>query len=167
MKIGQAARDEGLLWARICKGKKRGYSVCEDGTVMSTALKNYSEKALKPYLKRGKATVKVNNGERAVKNLVAKYFVDGYRPGDYVETVDGNPWNCAAKNLRLYTQREHGQRTGHRSRAKRIIANGIEYRSIRECAKALHVSYQTLLDYLNGGVKHSVLQGITVERVEA
>jgi len=151
--------------SRICKGKRFSYSICEDGTVIKTSRKHFIESKVTPYLKSGMAAVKINGKEYTLKNLVARHFIPGHRKGDYVEVIDGNPFNCKRENLRSYSKQEHGQRTGHRSRSHKVIVNGVEYRSIRACAKALHCSYQTVLDYLSGGIKHSVLHGVTIEKV--
>lgn len=151
-------------YARVCTGKVFYYSVCENGTVIKTSRKLYKESKVKPYLKRGHAVVKINGKEHTLKNLVASKFIESYRKGDYVEVIDGDPFNCHVRNLRLYSQAEHGRRTGYRSSSQPVIVNGVEYRSIRECAKALHVSYQTVLDYLSGDIKHSVLQGVVITR---
>jgi len=97
-----------------------------------------------------------------LKNLVAKHFVKGYRVGDFVECIDGNPFNCKVANLRIYTHSEHGKRTGWQSRSQAVVVGDVEYRSVREAAKALHVSYQTLLDYMGGKVKHSVIRDIPI-----
>jgi hypothetical protein len=77
--------------------------------------------------------------------------------------IDGNPLNCSADNLIIISKSEHGKRTGHLSRSQKIIANGVEYMSVRACAKALFVSYQTLLDYINGKYSHSVLDGMDIK----
>ena len=152
-----------LNYSRVCIGRMFIYQVCEDGTVIKTSRKMHIESKVTPYLKRGKATVKINGKEHTVKNLVAAHFLDGYTKGAYVEVVGADPFDCAVWNLRLYTKKEHGHRTGgNNRRSQRVIANGIEYRSIRQCAKALNASYQTVLDYLNGRAKHSVLRGISI-----
>ena len=155
-----------MLHSRICEGKRFYYSVREDGAVFKTSKVRYIESRAAVYIKRGKATVKINQKEYTLKNLVARHFVPEYCDGDYVEVIDGDPLNCSADNLRLYTQAEHGRRTGHRSRSRKVIANGVKYRSVREAAKALYASYQTVLDYMNGRAKHSVLQGIIIEEGE-
>jgi len=156
---------DGYSHSRICVGKMHIYSVCEDNTVIKTSCKRFAESRVRPHLKRGQAVVKINGSEYTLKNLVARHFVPGYKPGDYVEVKNGNPFDCRARNLRLYTKSEHGRRTGYRSSSQKIIVKGAEYRSIREAAKALHVSYQTILDYLGGNVKHSVLNGMDIKIV--
>ena len=158
---------DALHCSRICEGKRYSYSVREDGVVFKTSRIRFIENRAAVYLKQGKATVKINQKEYTLKNLVAEHFIESWHPGAYVEIINGDPFNCAAVNLRLYTQSEHGRRTGYRSRSQKVIADGVEYRSIRECAKALHCSYQTLLDYMGGNVKHSVIQGVNIIKEES
>lgn len=155
-----------LIYSRICSGKRYFYSVCENGKVIKCSRIHYVESAVKPYLKRGHATVKINQREYTLKNLVAKHFIECYCAGDYVEVLSDDPFDCAVWNLRLYTQSEHGRRTAPRVKSQGVVANGIEYESIRKCAAALHCSYQTVLDYLSGNVKHSVLRGIAITKME-
>ena len=156
--------NDGLNFARVAIGEVYAYKLREDGVVIKTSKKRFMQSRVKPYLKRGHATVKIAGKEVTLKNLVAKHFVNGYREGACVETLDGNPYNCATGNLRLRTRSEHGKRSGFKSRAQKVVANGIEYRSIRQAAKGLHVSYQTLLDYMAGKTKRSVLRGTEIER---
>lgn len=159
-KLMQYKKDE-LNYSRICKGKIYSYSVCEDGTIIKTSLKRYKESNVKPYLKDGKATVKINGKEYILKHLVAKHFKKRH-DDDNVINIDGNPFNCSVDNLKVISKRDLGFQTGYMSRSREVIANGIKYRSVRECAKALFVSYQTLFDYLSGKVRHSVLQGLDI-----
>ena len=159
MKIDRDA----LNCSRICEGKMFYYSVREDGAVIKTSKIRFKESRARPYIRRGMAAVKINNRDYTLKNLVAEHFIEEYKKGDYVEAADGDPFNCAVGNLRIYTQKEHGERTGFRSRSHKIIADGVEYRSVRECARALFVSYQTVLDFLGGKSKKSVLQGVEIE----
>ena len=154
--------DDALSCARIAEGKMYLYKAREDGTVMRTSKKRFVQSRVKPYLKRGMAAVKVNGRELVLKNLIARHFVEGWQEGAYVETADGDPLNCAASNLRLYTRSEHGRRTGGMNgRAVGVVVNGIRHRSIRRAALSLHVSYQTLLDHMAG--KRTVLRGVEVK----
>ena len=161
------SKTDALLYSRICEGKRFYYSIREDGVVIKTSKVRYIESQATPYSKRGKATVKVNQCEYTLKNLVALHFIKGYKTGTPVEVIDGNPFNCSVENLRVYTYQEHGRRTGHLSRSRKVTANGVEYRSVRACARALHASYQTVLDYMSGSVNHSVLRGINISREES
>ena len=59
-------------------------------------------------------------------------------------------------------KREVARITGPMSRSQAVVVQDKgrkpkEYSSIRKAAKALYVSYQTLLDYLTGKYKSSVL----------
>lgn len=93
-----------LIHSRICEGERFYYSVREDGVVFKTSKVRYIESRAAVYIVRGMATVKINQKEYTLKNLVAKHFIPEYRAGDYVEAIDGDPLNCSADNLRLYTQ---------------------------------------------------------------
>ena len=153
-------------WERCASGKIFDYYVGNDGSVFRRAKGNGSEQSVAVFLIRGHATVKLNGRERKVKNLVARHHMRGYRYGSYVECIDGDPLNCSVENLRIYTKSEHGKRTGHLSSSTPISVDGIAYRSIREAAKELYVSYQTLLDYMGGSVKNSILAGKDVRLIK-
>ena len=49
--------------------------------------------------------------------------------------------------------------------AKPVLANGVRYPSLEEAADALYVSKNTLLNYIEGKVKKSVLEGMRIEYV--
>jgi len=155
---------DGLFWSRInTKCKKYIYSVREDGKVLQCSKEDYSEKYVTVFLKKGHATVKIDKRECRLKNLVAEHFLQGWRSGLPVECIDGNPFHCDVKNLRVYSKKEHGVNTGWKSRSQAVIINGVKYRSIREGAKAIYTSYQTISDYLSGNVKHSCLDGYDIQ----
>jgi len=148
------------------KGNRKTYQVCDAGFVLSTSASTYKQKRLKPYLKRGRATVNIAGSDTSLKNLVAKHFLKGYKPGIIVECINGNPMDCSVKNLRLCTYHEHGKRTGHLCGSHQVIVNGVKYRSIRTAAKALHVSYQALRDYINGKIKRrSVIDDLLKSKI--
>ena len=148
------------LFERVETGKLFDYYIGDKGTVFKRSIKLKRESPVGVYVRRGHAECKIGGKEYRLKNLVAKHHIRGYRKGDYVECKDGNPLNFSAYNLRIYTQSEHGKRTGHLSgRAKPVTVNGKQHKSIRQAAKAHYVSYQTLSDYIGGKVKYSVMQG--------
>lgn len=80
----------------------------------------------------------------------------------HVQCIDGDETNCDIRNLRLISKRQAGQLSGPLSRSKAVIVSAFgrdkRYRSVREAAKALYCSYQTLLDYLSKKVKNSALK---------
>jgi len=153
-----------IIYARLPIYSERFiYSVGCDGSVIRTSKKLYRETKVARYTKHGKATVKLSNREYHVKKLVAQAFLPHYQRDMSITHKDGNPLNCRSDNLVLFDKYTLGRVTGGDSRRKAVIYNGDEFYSVRECAKALNCSYQTLSDYLNGKVKHSVLQGVDVK----
>lgn len=113
------------------------------------------------YLKDGVMVIKINGKQKNVKTIIASKFMRDYKPGMCIGVKDKNESNLNVENLYLYSYKMHGKLTGYKSRSKKIIVSeaGVSkvYRSVRSCAKALGASYQTLLDYLAGKVKNSVL----------
>lgn len=158
--------NDSTIFRPIIEGKIFVYKIGDDGTVIKCSKKLYRESKSTPYAKRGKMAVKINRKEYILKHLVAKAFIDGYKKGLSVTHKDGNFKNCAVDNLVVFTKEELGKLTGGDSKRKPVIANGNEYYSVRDCAKSLNCSYQTLLDYLSGKVKNSVLSGVDVKYAE-
>lgn len=83
--------------------------------------------------------------------------------GDIILPIDGDETNLTIENLKKITKREMSANTGWMSRNNPVVVIDykkapVEYRSVRAAAKALYVSYQTLLDYLSGKYKSSVLK---------
>ena len=136
------------------QGKIYFYSVSEQGEVIKINQNTFEETKIKPLLKYGCATVSANNKKYTLKHLVASKFLKNYRKGNFVDVIDGNPFNCHIENLRV------------RKRGLQVQVNGVEYDSLLECAEALHCDYRTLSDYLNKKVKNSVLDGIEIQLVE-
>jgi len=118
---------------------------------------------LKGHVKEGDLVIKIGSDKALLaKHLIAKHFYRKYYPGVCIELIDGNPRNISIENMRFYSMRLHGKHTGHLSKSRAVVIKDfkkdpIRYRSVREAAKALYCSYQTLLDYLNGSVRKSVL----------
>ena len=147
---------------KIDSGKIYDYFACSDGYVLKVTKKTYNESRVCAYYRRGDLSVKINQKEQKLKHIIARAFIPKYKPGMCVTFKDGNRYNCAATNLLVYNKRELGEKTGHMSRARDIkimFPDGEikHYRSIRQAAKDLYVSYQTLADYIKGSTKSSVL----------
>ena len=147
------------------RGKVYDYCVYENGKVTRTAKRSLKEIHVAVYLNKGRATIKAGQKEFALKHIVAQCFIKKYKKGLCVICCDGNELNCAVKNLLVCDKRFLGKRTGYLGRAKKIEINGVQYRSVREGAKALFCSHQTLLDYINRKNKNSVLKGVKVRYV--
>lgn len=119
---------------------------------------------LNPNVKRGKLRLCIHSiGNPYLKHAVW-FAVTGHWPtrNENVIPIDGNELNCNIQNLKLIEKREVARITGPMSRSQAVVVQDKgrkpkEYSSIRKAAKALYVSYQTLLDYLTGKYKSSVL----------
>jgi hypothetical protein len=156
--------DLAIEWRRLpFENKNFVYQINRDGKIIKTSKKMFRESRVKPYNKCGKLAVKIAGKEYHVKHLVAMAYISDYRKGDSVVLKDGNYKNCKLGNLIIFTKSELGKITGGDSRRKPVMANGVEYYSVRDCAKSLNCSYQTLSDYLSGKVKNSVLAGNAIK----
>lgn len=149
----------------ISESKYNLWYINSMGYVVRLSKKDNSKRVLKPFFKKRNICVKVSGKTTYIKTLVAKYFCHEYKPGICIGFKDNDPTNCNIENLYFYSYEENGRLTGHMSKAQPLIIEfqkgnkkeRIEFRSIREAAKHLYCSYQTLLDYLKGKYKTSVL----------
>lgn len=118
---------------------------------------------LKPYLKGGRLQVKYNGIEKRLANLLVESFSTKFHNMKHkyvVEFKDGDPLNVSMENIRVYSYSLHGKRTGYKNskskpvRVRKKYSRTYEdYPSVRSAAKELHVSFQTLFDYLNPSKK--------------
>lgn len=137
--------------------------------VVGVVYKNGKEKLLKGTLHHNKdLIVKIGYKQFKMKNLVAREIFEDYIEGEHsVVLIDGNPRNCDCYNMRIYTKQELGELTGILAKRKQqTTVNGVVYPSVRQAAKDLYVSYQTVLDYVNKKSKKSILenQKIKIEK---
>lgn len=88
-----------------------------------------------------------------------------------VVCIDRDEMNCAADNLCVMTAKRLGRLTGHKARGEAVVVRDKrtgeikKYRSIRRAAVGLCCSYQTMLDYMNGKVKNSVLNDYQIKKI--
>lgn len=155
------------FWHRIAtslSGKE--YYVHTSG-IVAVRYKNGKERLLSTYVKHNKdLVVKIINKEYKVKNLVAAEVFSKYRKGVNVIFKDGNFRNCDCYNLQIISKKLLGQRTGILAgRNTKIKINNEVYPSIRAAAKALYVSYQTLIDYLNTGRSSVIDASLKIEKI--
>lgn len=152
-------------------GARADYCIYGDGTITRTWKKSLIEEKVKIYMHHGKAVAKCGNRELIVKHIVAAAFLPGYKKGASVVCIDGNERNVAAENICIVKKEQLGRLTGHKSRSQAITVKNLstgeikKYRSVRRCALALNCSYQTVLDYVSGKVKNSVLSGYKIKAV--
>lgn len=157
---------DGYYWAHVyTNAEGKAYYVHTSG-IVAVRYKHGKERILTPYLHNGKLCVKVDK-LRPIKHLVAAAALSGYRKGMPVIQRDRNPLNCDYKNLVLIPPEKLGAVTGHLAGKAKPVRAYVEgswktFRSVRQCAIAIHCSYQTVLDYINGAVKNSVCEGIVL-----
>lgn len=113
------------------------------------------------YKDKGFLQVKVRlNGkykEYKVSQLVAMHFLGPIPKGASVFHKNGIKTDNFAGNLEYLDKSEVDKRTAHKATSKSVVkydpdTNDFidEYRSVREAARKNFVSYQTILDHLNG-----------------
>lgn len=161
----------------IGETQRHKYYVSNQGYVLSVTSKSYKEHKLSGYIKQGQKNalyvVKIGTSEHCVKHLVAQAFLPEYRGLDSnVLHKDGNIKNCRADNLIIVPKSQVAKITGAKARSQAVIVidsnkTGITFSSIRKAAIYLNCSYQTLLDYMNGKSKNSVLNGFTITKTAA
>lgn len=160
----------------IYETKRHKYYVSNFGYVLSVSSKSYKERKLTGYVKQGKRNapyiIKLGDKEKCIKHLVAQAFIPEYKGADSnVFHKDGNKLNCRADNLIVVPKRQVAAITGPQSRSQAVVVidssgNQTRFSSIRKAANSLNCSYQTLLDYINGRYKSSVLNGFTIRKCE-
>lgn len=147
------------------ESSKYDYYVSTKGYVYNRSKKTGQLiKRLKTYIHKRAAVVSIKplNNPR-LKRLVWKAVYGELTEDDHIQCIDGNELNCNIENLRKIPKAEAARIYGPRSRSQTVIVEyrgkKTEYSSVRKAAKALHCSYQTLLDYLTPKkVKKSVLK---------
>lgn len=156
---------------KIASGKLFDYYACSDGYILRVTRSTMDERRVSTYIKHGKyATVKINGKEYTLKKIIAENFCKEYKPGLSITHKDTDVLNCKASNLVFYSKTELGRRTGAVAKHKTVLVtepNGKKYLcySVRDAAKHLNCSYQTVLDYISGKYKKSVLDGVVINFV--
>lgn len=150
------------------RGKRRYY--IHTSGIVAVVYQNGKERQLATYLKGNHISpptlqIKICNKYYSVKRLVAESVFPNYNHRMSVVCRDRNPKNCDYNNLIVTSKKNLGKATGHlSSRRTPVFVNINEqwrpYRSVRAAAKAIHCSYQTILDYLSGKVNNSVCKGL-------
>ena len=159
----------------ICETDKHRYYVSNQGYVLSVSSKSYKERRLTGHVKQGRKnapyTIRIGGKDKSIKHLVAQAFMPDYKGLDSnILHKDGNKKNCHVDNLIIVPKKQVCKITGPLSRSQKVVVtdkHGTEtvYSSIRKAAIALNCSYQTLLDYMKGRYKSSVLDGYKIVKV--
>lgn len=152
-------------------GKRADYCVYSDGRVTRTWKKSMVEELVSVYLNKGKAKLTCGNKEFVLKHVVAAAFLPEYRKGAAVICIDRNELNCSVDNLCVMNSKQLGKLTGHMAKAYVVNVTDLRtgktkrFRSVREAAKALYCSCQTVLDYMKGKIKKGILSDYEIKRI--
>ena len=126
------------------------------------SLKNGKYKNLNPYRKKrsGKMAIKLNCKERDMMRVMGDTFIGALPEGYVMYHKNGLLSDNALCNLGVTTREKLGRLTGQRNDCKiaivKIDQNGeiVEcYRSVREAGRKNFMSYQTILNRINGKTK--------------
>jgi hypothetical protein len=132
------------FYAEIRKRNKKGY------------------RQLGPYAKcsNGKMAIKINGKEKTISALMRDTFMGPIPSSMVVYHKNGIKTDNCLANLEVITRSEAGRRTGRRNESEiavvKLNSDGeiIDfYRSAREAGRKNFMSYQTILDRVNGKVK--------------
>lgn len=124
--------------------------------------KNGKYKELHPFIKKsnGRRCIKLNCKEQVVMKLMQRTFFGELKDGYVVYHKNGCLTDDALNNIGITTRAELGKLTGRKNHCECKIVkldNTGEiidfYRSAREAGRKNHMSYQTILDRINGRVK--------------
>lgn len=104
----------------------------------------------------------------SLNRLVAEAFMPDFDASLCIVHADGDFRNCCIHNLVQITRSDVGSAAGYSRKVAKpvLITSGgrtQRYRSIREAAKAIPCSYQTVMDYASGATRKSVLDGMTIK----
>lgn len=147
------------------------YQINYFGNVRRALKRGY--KALHPYIKttNGRRVVKLNCKEQVVMKLMQITFIGELPPGMVTYHKNGIITDDALNNIGIITRSELGRLTGRGNGCETsVVKIGEEgqivdfYRSVREAGRKNHMSYQTILDRINGKVKSSIADLATAYR---
>ena len=136
------------------------YQINYFGNVRRALKRGY--KALHPYIKtaNGRRVVKLNCKEQVVMKLMQITFIGELSPGVVTYHKNGIITDDALNNIGIITRSELGRLTGRGNGCETSVVKISEegqivdfYRSVREAGRKNHMSYQTILDRINGKVK--------------
>ena len=149
----------------IATTRRKQYYCSTKGDVYTIDRFSGKKFKLHPNIKDGKPRISIHGTKDPYLKHCVWYVATGHWPtlDENVVPIDGNELNCNITNLKIVDKREVAKVTGPMSQSQVVVVQEykkepIEYRSVRQAAKALYVSYQTLLDYLKGKYKNSVLK---------
>lgn len=137
------------------------YQVNFDGNVRM-ALKHGRYKVLRPYVKKstGRRCIKLNGKEQVVMKIMQRTFIGEIPPGMSAYHKNGLKSDDCLGNIGVLSKSELAKLTGLKNGCEfRIVKiNDMGeivdvYRSAREAGRKNYMSYQAILDRINGRVK--------------
>lgn len=126
------------------------------------ALKNGRYKELHPYIKssNGRRVVKLNCKERTVMSLMRDTFIGELPQGYVLYHKNGLLTDDTLSNIGMATRSELGKLTGTWNECEMTVVKVNSYgeivdfyKSAREAGRKNYMSYQSILDRINGKVK--------------
>lgn len=157
MRINQIKIDE---WYDI-PGYGGKYQINYYGNIQR-ALKNGRYKEIHPFIKKsnGRRCIKLNCKEQVVMKLMQKTFLGTLKEGYVAYHKNGCITDDVLSNIGVTTRAELGRLTGKKNDCECKVAKinnfgeVVEcYRSAREAGRKNYMSYQSILDRINGKVK--------------
>lgn len=132
----------------IAEGKLFKYFACSDGYILRVTKSTYAEKKVKPYLHHNQLTVKINNKDLLLGQLIAKHFVKGWYSGCCIFYKDSNKQNCCADNLIIGSYEEHGKNTGIKADNGEVYDTDMNRTILERYADTYGIKYnESIFDY--------------------
>lgn len=136
--------------------KRREYWLDRDGNAWTVDRYSGKRADLHPAMHGGQMRICIKGVKGLQSGLARMMYVAFVGPiprNMNVAFVDGDKTNCALANLFLVDRTEFKRENGGKAKARPVIVtdrNGERvYKSVREAARHLDMSYQTLQDWLN------------------
>lgn len=147
--------EDGFEEVKISEGKRGTYYASRKGEFFikyKGGATHYLSKYMNHY--KGYVAVSVNRSSYCAKNLIAKLFIKGYKPGDIVIQKNGDVFDCRVENLKVIPKKLYAKKTYGLIGAKPVglYENNRLVRtwpSARKCAKDMYCSYQMIMDACN------------------
>lgn len=132
----------------------------------------YENKRNRPHTLIVKMKIDDKFKEFNCNKTIAELFIRPLQPNEVVVCKNGDRSDIRVSNLFITTKSQLGKITGHKtSKSKKVYyfdntGYRQSFRSARECAKQLGVSYQTILDYCHNRVENPKYNVQFVDKVD-
>lgn len=126
---------------------KKYFYASRDGEVFTINKRTGKKYMLTRYMHHGFLTVKANEKEYRIKNLIAQIFL-GARKRDIVELKNNDPYDCSVGNLIVIPLDDYMSKKRLKQASKiGLYENGKlvrKFKNVNECAKELHYSKRSI-----------------------